>query len=204
MIITELAGHTLYIPKGYVSSFMGYAGHVQIHALLPCLEPETEENRQEFHPLGHGRVLIANLDAWDPHYLEGKRLLDAYVEESQHAQERDTSLRGIEIGPIPLGRTGFDKYRDLLSSLDLFTRPGTHPLFVVYCNTKSKFLVSPSCHVHERIWGDVRLYYWYGRSNIEDNVPDTLTIERHLRSLLDSFTNHGPKPEQQAQGRKCK
>ena len=87
MIVTHLAGHTLTIPTGYVSSFMGYANNVQIRALLPCLVPETPENTAEFHKNTYGRVLTANLNPLsDNPYRSGQVLLDKINEDSAFAK----------------------------------------------------------------------------------------------------------------------
>ena len=204
VVITKLAGHTLYIPKGYISSFVGYAGYVQIHALLPCLEPETNRNIREFNPLGYGRVLTANLDTWDSHYPEGKQILDSAIEDSKIDQNYNPKLRGYSIGPRKVDHSKFELYRNILTSKDVFTLPGTYPLFVTSCDMIPKFSASPGCYVQERIWGNVRLDYWYARSYIEADINNSLSIEARLRSLFDSFLNPEVRSTHKPETETCK
>jgi hypothetical protein len=104
VIVTRLAGHTLYIPKGYVSGFN--AGNVQIQAMLPCLLPKTPENAAEFRAywhIAHGsaRMLTATLSPLDEMpYQMGKAWLDIelnnskefneYVQRGEHPEQRGT------------------------------------------------------------------------------------------------------------------
>lgn len=83
IVVTQIGDHILHIPKGYVDLFLGYAGYVQIHALLPCLEPETTANTAEFHRVDPGKILTATLNAWASNYLDGKQLLEAHIGNSK-------------------------------------------------------------------------------------------------------------------------
>ena len=95
IIVKKLGDHVLYIPKGYLSSFLGYSGYVQIHALLPCLLPETDENAMKFQSMDN--ILIATLSMWDYLNLTGEHLLGMYISESLEAIMDKQSLKNESI-----------------------------------------------------------------------------------------------------------
>ena len=97
IVIKKLGDHILYIPKGYLSSFLGYSGYVQIHALMPCLLPETSENAEEFHSDSMKNILIATLSMWDYHMLTYKNLLGLYISESLYEKLDNSSLNNESI-----------------------------------------------------------------------------------------------------------
>lgn len=204
MAVVEISGHTLRVPKGYVSSLMGYAGYLQIRALLPCLTPETTENAAEFHRNDPGRILVATLNAWDSHYLEGRQILNFHIADSQFVKDRYPEKRKLNTGPFPVGRTDFLSYKDIMIQRDLFVLSGSHPLFLVDCSMRSQTLPFPTCDVREKIWGDVRLYYWYARTLVDQDVNNGIAIDARLRRLLSSFLLPTSENEQPYEGGSCK
>lgn len=210
VIITHLAGHTLYIPKGYVSSFIGYAGNVQIHTLLPCLVPETAENASDFHNTNYGRVLTANLNPFsDSPYRVGQVLLDEKIRMSAFARnaaetgnsdfaefERtyNPEHRDPSIGPNPIPGSKLVQYDDALMHRDIFVLPGSAPLFVVDCSRRTNSTANSECSVFERAPGDLHVWYWYDRTSFGDLGVDTVaTIDARLQRLLASFLTPVPK-----------
>ena len=199
-IVTHLGDHTLYIPKGYVSSIMGFAGTVEIHALLPCLLPETPESVAEFRaPLegkGFGRILTADLTAYSdmPHRV-GQALLDERIKLSAFAKSGqeyskfnatyDPKHRDPSIGPYPVPNSKFVVYDDALLGRDIFVLPGSDPLLVLDCTRWDKFVVSPECVSVERAPGDLHVKYNYSRSFVEND--ESAAIDTRLQHLLASF-----------------
>lgn len=97
IVVKKLGDHVLYIPKGYVSSFLGYSGYVQIQALLPCFSPETDENTTEFHKASMENILIATLSMWNYRDLVGENLLGMYIYYSLYAIMSHPSLKNESI-----------------------------------------------------------------------------------------------------------
>jgi len=201
---TQIAGHTLYVPKSYESSFMGYAGNLQIRALLPCLDPETAENSAEFHRNDIGRIVVARLVAWEGHALEGQQLLDTHITNSQFVKERHPDKREIDTGPTPVPGTNFLSYKDILVDSDLFALSNSHPLFLVNCDTHSRNVPPGICKVWEKIWGNVRLEYWYGRSFVDRDINNSIRIDARLRRLLSSFLTPALETKQPREEETCK
>jgi hypothetical protein len=209
-IVTHLAGHTLAIPRGYVSSFIGYAGHVQIHALLPCLVPETAENASEFHKANYGRVLRANPNPFsDAPYRDGQALLDEKIRMSAFtknaAETKDPDFARFEkthnpehrdpsIGPNPTRGSKLVQYDDALMHRDIFVLPGSAPLLVVECSRRTSSTANSECSVFERAPGDLHLWYWYDRTSFGDSDVDAVApIDARLQRLLESFLTATPK-----------
>ena len=159
LVVTHLAGHTLYVPKGYINSLLGYADNIMIHALLPCLVPETDENAAEFRQASIGKRIEVRLTTWESHSLEGQQLLDTDIANSEFVKERRPDQKEIDTGPKPVPGTGLVAYKDLLLSVDVFVLRDSHPLFLVRCAMHAPWLPSHMCKVWERIWGNVRLEY---------------------------------------------
>jgi hypothetical protein len=206
LFVTHLSGHTLYIPKGYISSFMGYASHLQIRALLPCLEPETPKNANEFHKNTYGLVLTANLNPFsDNPYRVGQALLDKDIELSAFAKSGqldygefiktyDREYRDPTIGPYPVPGSRFVLYDDALMKRDIFVLPGSDPLLVIECQRYAGFVGHTECETRERALGDLHLWYWYdGRPFVDPDVDFAATIDERLQRLLESFLTSTPK-----------
>jgi hypothetical protein len=202
VIVTQLGGHTLYIPKGYVSSFMGYAGNVQIQALLPCLLPETPENTAEFRVLheknGFRRLLLATLSPLDEMpYQMGKAWLDIELKNSkefnEYAQGVAPEQVQTDIGPTVIPSKRLVAYKDTLLGYDIFVLPGSDPLFIVDCKMHSDknplhFIPSPTCGVREKALSNLHLDYTYDRTmNVDPDVDMAITIDDRLQRLLTSF-----------------
>lgn len=80
---------TLHVPRGYIDGADGYQqafDYVHLHALLPCLLPETEANQAEFHKNTIGPVMTLILSRWDDHDLTGQPLLDMLKEPSNETR----------------------------------------------------------------------------------------------------------------------
>ena len=202
IIVRQIGSHVFHIPKGYISSFLGYAGYVQIHALLPCLDPETSENTEEFHRVDPGRILIATLNVWGSHYLEGEQLLKTHIENSQFVQGRHPAERQIDIGPTDVSGTNFLSYKDILLNRSLFTLRGSHPLFLVDCDN-AKYVPFPTCSLWKRILGGVRLYYWYSRFFLDQDMNNSIKIDARLLKLFSSFLDDPQQREQLHKGETC-
>jgi hypothetical protein len=205
-IVTHLAGHTLTIPKGYVSSFMGYAGNVQIRALLPCLQPETAENTAEFHKTTYGRILTANLNPFsDNPYRVGQVLLDKKIELSAFARSGepdygefiktyDPKHRDPAIGPNSVPGSKFVVYDDAFLKRDIFVLPNSALLLVIDCVRRIGGVGHTSCEVGERALGNLYLWYWYdGGQFVDPDVDFAATIDARLQRLLESFLTATPK-----------
>ena len=194
VVVTKLAGHTLYIPKGYVSSFMGYAGYLEIHALLPCLLPETEANTNQFHQNTFGHVLRAVLNPFsDAPYRIGQNLLENHVKNSEYylanhgAQNPGRKVPESEIGPISVPNSKLTLYRDLLLKEDVFVLPDSKPLLVVTCSRRTRFVRYPICLVREKILQDIHIQYSYDRSFVDISADNAAEIDHRLRNLIRSF-----------------
>jgi hypothetical protein len=205
-IVTHLAGRTLTIPSGYVSSLMGYAGNVQIRALLPCLLPETSQNTAEFHKTTFGRVLTANLNPFsDNPYRVGQVQLDEIIKLSAFAKSRqsdyaefvktyDPEHRDAAIGPNAVPGSKFVVYDDVLLKRDIFVLPSSVPLLVIQCVRHIGSVGHTGCDVHERALGNLYLWYWYdGGRFIDPDVDFAATIDARLQRLLESFLTARPK-----------
>jgi hypothetical protein len=203
VVVRTVGDRTLFIPHGYVSSFLGYAGYVQIHALLPCLQPETPENKAEFHKSATGGVLTATLSEWDNRYRVGQQWLDTHVKNSEFVKSRDPSKRYLDTGPSNVPGTNFLLYKDILLQLDVFVLENSEPLFVLDCNLQSQFPF-PNCSVSEKFVGSLRLQYSFDRSFVDTGINNSITIDTRLRRLLESFLTPMPDNVQTREGETCK
>jgi hypothetical protein len=221
VIVTRLAGHTLYIPKGYVTGFN--AGDVKIQAMLPCLLPETPKNAAEFRAfwhVGHGsaRMLIATLSPLDEMpYQMGKAWLDIELKNSKEfneylLQEHHTEQLQADIGPTVIPGKRLVAYKDTLLGYDIFVLPGTDPLFIVDCKMHSDknpmhFIPFPTCGAREKALDNLHLDYFYDRTaNVDPNVDMAITIDDRLQRLIKSFLTPPAKqsPSSDATGGDCK
>ena len=219
IVVKKLGDHVLYIPKGYLSSFLGYSGYVQIHALLPCLLPETSENTAAFHKTGMENILIANLSMWYYNNITGEQLLGVYIANSLYAIMNVPKLenKGIYFGRIE--NTDLFLLKNFFgNNTDIFVRPKPLPLFFFACDEPASgpIAFSPGCSVRERIFGDnvsihdekkmngdVLLEYHYRRSFINQDINNGIKIDEKLRSLLDSFLKAPESNNQKNQGGTC-
>ena len=217
IIVRKLGDHVLYIPKGYLSSFLGYSGYVQIHALLPCLLPETDENAMKFQSMDN--ILIATLSMWDYLNLTGEHLLGLYMSQSLYAIISHPSLKNESIFAGRIDNTDLYQLKDFfLGTSDIFVRPKPLPLFLFKCDgpDRSPFPAAPNCSVRERIFedqtkihderkmnGDILLEYHYRRSFINQDINNGIKIDEKLRSLLDSFLKAPESNNQKNQGGTC-
>jgi hypothetical protein len=192
-VVKTLAGHTFFIPRGYVSSFLAYPGYVQIHALMPCLQPENAENSREFHNNTWGRKVIATLSSWDSHFPSNEKLLAIHIMNSSKMKSTRPTMKDIDIGPIDVPGTSFILYRDIMLSLDIFVPGGPDPPILLMCNMHSQYVPFPSCSAREKILGSIRLEYQYSRSFIDDDINESTTIDTGIHRLLDSFSKPGLK-----------
>ena len=110
IVVKKLGDHVLYIPKGYLSSFLGYSGYVQIHAFMPCLLPETDENAMKFQSMDN--ILIATLSMWDYLNLTGEHLLGLYMSQSLYAIISHPSLKNESIFAGRIDNTDLYQLKD--------------------------------------------------------------------------------------------
>lgn len=214
IVVRQIGDHTLYIPEGYISAFLGYSGYAQIHALLPCFLPETPENSAQFHTNTWGNILTATLSAWRPNELTGAQLLGVYVAQSLDAKVNIPfkKKRTLFVGRI--GKTRLFLLKDLLSDQDIFVLAGSIPLFIFACDEPrptSSLKFYPSCFARENIWGNdaagtggALLEYRYSRSFVDSSLENGLTFDERLRKLLNSFRMPKTADSWVEQGGACK
>lgn len=175
-LVGTVGGVTLHVPRGYIDAADGYQrafGYIKLHALLPCLLPETAANRAEFHKNTIGPVMTLILSQWDQHNLTGQALLDALKDGSKNWRP----------SPKP---NGFENYYADLLRQDVFALKGSDPLFIIQC-WRHADVPFPSCGVRERIWNTVLLEYRYDRSFIDNSIGNSIEIDRNVHKLLNSF-----------------
>ena len=208
VVVTQIGGHIFHIPQGYVSTFLGYAGYVQIQTLLPCLLPETPENTAEFHTNTWGKRVIATLSKWDYHNLTGAQWLGVLIQDSLFAKLKNESMKDKTIFIRQIGRTDLFWLKNLFAygGSDIFVRVGSEPLFLFECaaHREDPWPYFPSCSVREKMWGDVLLEYRYDRSFIDEDVENGIKIDERLHGLLESFMTTTPVNNKMQQGGTCK
>ena len=211
VVTKQVGGHTFYIPRGYLSNFLGYGGYFQVHALLPCLAPRTATNASEFDKNTLGNTVVATLSEAGPSDLTGAQLFGVYVADSLYAKVMNPLKRSVDIFGAQIDGTNLFLVRDLFYEDDMYVLAGSNPLFFVSCKVKQKlpFPYFPSCAVREKILGNVLVEYRYDRSFIDSDARNAITIDDRLKTLLEAFSKSsndasGAASAAAAQGGACK
>jgi hypothetical protein len=160
-VIVQVGDVTLHVPGNYIDradGFQGKLGYLNIHALLPCLLPETSQNTAEFHKNTFGAMLTARISLWDVHDLTGAQLLSRIVEFNDCAKHAVPNAINQAENEEDLLGTGFHLYKDIVSARDIFYLTGSDPSFLLDCLRPDK-VPYPSCSSRSVFGGSLLLEY---------------------------------------------
>jgi hypothetical protein len=177
-VSAKLGQLVLHIPKGYIAHTMGYNvnfDQVKIWALLPCLLPENTKNLNEFYKNRLDNILIATLTLAKCAGVSGQQLLNNFA-------THDTKIEKIN--------DDFLLYK-ITWGFDLFVSNKYNNIFIILCNMNENrpWPYYPGCTVREKIWDDYFIEYRYERKFIDNNIENSIDIDKKLISLINSFNN---------------
>jgi hypothetical protein len=189
IVTVHVGDHTLYVPGNYINRFDGFQfkmGYLHIHALLPCLLPETPDNAAEFHQNHWANVLDARLSVWDTHYLIGANLLAARMADNKKFEYLMPGNAYDAEHTFAVPGTDFYLYKDNMISGDIFFTNSLTTMFVLQC-TRQIMGPFPFCESRSVIEISLLLEYGYSRSFVDKSLEQGLYIDNAIHKLFQLF-----------------